>query len=243
MSESIIKTARGAIVYDTSVIRQISDASFSAEGWAHAEPVTGTLNSSGRGSTMFIGNIPRQFVLRHFVRGGLIGKVISDRYLFLGEDQTRSFREWRLLAKLVSHGLRVPKPAAARYERHGLTYSADIITVRIPDVEPLSAHISGHDRGDAFWARLGKDIAGFHAHGVLHADMNAYNLQIDPDGDLWMLDFDRGRIADPGPWQQKTLARLHRSLQKVRGLDPTVVFSERDWETLLDAYFDAQRQA
>ncbi len=242
MSETILSTPRGAIVYDTSVIRQISDDSFTPEGWPHAEPVTGTLNSSGRGSTQFVGNVPRQFVLRHFVRGGLVGKYIDDRYLFLGEDRTRSFCEWRLLAKLVSNGLRVPKPAAARYVRHGLTYSADIITVRIPDVVPLSRHICGHDRDDTFWAQLGRQIAEFHAHGVLHADMNAYNLQIDPDGDLWMLDFDRGRIASPGPWQQKTLARLHRSLQKVRGLDPEVVFSERDWDTLLAGYFDAQRE-
>ncbi|MCH7834210.1 MAG: 3-deoxy-D-manno-octulosonic acid kinase, partial [Proteobacteria bacterium] len=47
---------------------------------------------------MFVGNVPRQFVLRHFLRGGLIGKLVRDAYVWTGEDTTRSFLEWRLLA-------------------------------------------------------------------------------------------------------------------------------------------------
>ena len=63
---------------------------------------------------MFVGNVPRQFVLRHFVRGGLVRKLVYDRYLWTGEDTTRSFLEWRMLARMADRGLRVPRPDLTR---------------------------------------------------------------------------------------------------------------------------------
>lgn len=243
MTETIIKTDTGAILYDHAIINQMSGDLFTSDGWLHAEPVSGRIRSSGRGNTSFVGNVPRQFVLRHFVRGGLLGKLVHDRYVFAGEDATRSFSEWRLLDKLASNGMRVPRPAAARYERRGPFYCADIITVCIPDVQPLSTYIAEADRSRDFWRSVGAGIAEFHHVGVLHADMNAYNLQIDSDGDLWMLDFDKGRIAPPGAWKQKTLARLHRSLDKIRLLDPAVNFDDSDWDALMEGYFSASSPA
>ena len=243
MTETVDKTQKGAILYDRQVIREISEDRFEASGWLHAEPVKGSLRSAGRGNTLFVGNVPRQFVLRHYVRGGLIGKVVRDAYLWTGQDSTRPFAEWRMLAKMADSGLRVPRPAAARYCRKGPFYTADIITVRIPNVVPLSEYIAGDAPADSFWPSLGAAVRGFHENGVFHADMNAYNLQIDNDGDLWMLDFDRGRLLPPGPWQQKTLARLHRSLQKIVSLDPRLHFRQRNWEQFLEGYFDASRSA
>ena len=143
MTETVDKTQNGAILYDRQVIREISEDRFEASGWLHAEPVKGSLRSAGRGNTLFVGNVPRQFVLRHYVRGGLIGKVVRDAYLWTGEDSTRPFAEWRMLAKMADSGLRVPRPAAARYCRKGPFYTADIITVRIPNVAPLSEYIAG----------------------------------------------------------------------------------------------------
>ncbi len=243
MTETVEKTATGAILYDKSIIDQISDERFAPGNWLHAEPVRGKLRSGGRGNTMFVGNVPRQFVLRHFLRGGLIGKLVRDFYLWTGEDTTRSFAEWRLLAKLAANNLRVPRPAAARYVRYGLFYRADIITVRIPQVRPLWQYIADEARGHEFWQSIGAAIHEFHKSGVYHADMNAYNLQVDKRGKLWMLDFDRGRLLPPGPWQQKTLGRLHRSLAKISVLDPKLQFQPQDWDALLDGYFSASRSA
>ena len=243
MTETVEKTATGAILYDKSIIDQISDERFAPGNWLHAEPVRGTLRSGGRGNTMFVGTGPRQFVLRHFLRGGLVGKLVRDFYLWTGEDTTRSFAEWRLLAKLAANNLRVPRPAAARYVRYGLFYRADIITVRIPQVKPLWQYIADEARGHEFWQSIGAAIHEFHKSGVYHADMNAYNLQVDRRGKLWMLDFDRGRLLPPGPWQQKTLGRLHRSLAKVSVLDPKFQFQPQDWDALLDGYFSASRSA
>ena len=63
MTESVEKTATGAILYDKSIINQISADLFAAKGWAHSEILTGNLGSGGRGNTYFVGNVPRQFVL------------------------------------------------------------------------------------------------------------------------------------------------------------------------------------
>jgi 3-deoxy-D-manno-octulosonic acid kinase len=177
------------------------------------------------------------------MRGGLIGKLISDTYVFSGADKTRSFREWRLLDKLAANNMRVPRPAAARYVQRGTFYTADIITVRVPGIVPLSQYIAGKRPDEAFWQACGAAIYEFHEAGVYHADMNAYNVQIDADGLLWLLDFDKGALRPPGPWQQATLARLHRSLQKIMGLDPRLNFRSENWEQLLEGYFNASRSA
>lgn len=243
LTESLERSATGAILYDRSVISDITEAMFRADGWPHAEPVGGAAGSTGRGNTLYVGNVPRQFVLRHYLRGGVVGRFIRETYVWTGEDRSRSFVEWRLLAKITDMGLRVPRPAAARYCRTGLLYTADLITVRIPEVSPLSAYISARPRDAQFWQSIGAAIQQFHAGGVYHADMSAHNLQIDVQGKLWMLDFDRGRLLPPGLWQQKTLARLHRSLAKIKSLDPNVHFEPQNWEHLLEGYFSASRSA
>ncbi|MEM8816727.1 MAG: 3-deoxy-D-manno-octulosonic acid kinase [Pseudomonadota bacterium] len=230
------------MLYDRAVINQISDAHFTAAGWPHSEALGGTLGSGGRGNTLFVGNVPRQFVLRNYMRGGIVGKLIRDRYVFTREEQVRAFAEWRLLKKLVDFGLPVPRPAAARYVRHGPLYTADLITVRLPGVQPLS-NVIREPQDAGFWRSVGAGIHGFHEHGVYHADMNAYNLQIAEDRRLWMLDFDKGELRTPGAWQQETLRRLHRSLRKIRGLDSSLHFVESDWRNLLEAYFDASKSA
>ena len=187
--------------------------------------------------------MPRQFVLRHYLRGGMIGKILKDTFIYSGPDKTRSFKEWRLLDKLSSNGFNVPRPAAARFRQRGTFYTADIITVRIPDVVPLSQFISEQNPDAEFWQSIGAGIHRFHAAGVYHADMNAYNLQIDKSGELWMLDFDKGALRARGTWQQETLARLHRSLKKIVGLDPGLNFRAVNWEQLLEGYFSASRSA
>jgi 3-deoxy-D-manno-octulosonic acid kinase len=243
LTEIVEKTTNGAILYDKAIINQISEERFTAEGWLHAELMTGSLRSAGRGGTMFVGNVPRQFVLRHYQRGGLVGKLVKDTYVFSGADRTRSFREWRLLYKLATNNMRVPRPAAARYVRHGAFYTADLITVRVPGIVPLSQYIADLDPDARFWQGCGEAIHEFHAAGVYHADMNAYNVQIDNDGLLWLLDFDKGLLRAPGRWQQDTLSRLHRSLMKVVDLDPRLNFRSENWEQLLEGYFNASRSA
>ena len=146
-----------------------------------------------------------------------------------------------MLAKMADKKLRVPRPAAARFCRRGSLYTADLITVRIPNVRTLSERLSEQEWSPEFWHSIGHAIHEFHDCGVFHSDMSAHNLQIDSDDKLWMLDFDCGRLLPPGAWQQQTLNRLHRSLVKVKGLDPRLHFQRDNWEQLLEGYFSASR--
>lgn len=177
--------------------------------------------------------------MRHFIRGGLVGKLIHDSYLWTGRDRTRSFDEYRMLARLHALGLPVPRPAAARYVRHGLFYKADLITVRIPDVRPMSDLLIEKKMEPLFWKALGEVIARFHANGACHADLNAYNIQVSKTQEIYLLDFDRGRFRNPGSWQRGNLDRLLRSLRKIQLLDSRVNFSDKEWQFLVSAYESA----
>ncbi|RLA29470.1 MAG: 3-deoxy-D-manno-octulosonic acid kinase [Gammaproteobacteria bacterium] len=243
MNDAVEKTRNGAIVYDTDLINQISDAAFTARSWPSATPVTGVLRSAGRGDTMIVGNGEREFVLRHYVRGGLPGRLVRDKYLWTGEAQTRSFAEWRLLAKLVALGLPVPHPAAARYSRTGPVYSADLLTVRVAGIRSLAERIAQAPGDVEFWENLGADLHQFHAAGVFHADLNAYNVQVDRNDKLFLLDFDRGKILPSGVWQQKNISRLHRSMRKIKRLEPKLYYVAANWKQFLDGYFSASRSA
>jgi hypothetical protein len=46
-----------------------------------------------------------------------------------------------------------------------------------------------------------------------------------------------------GAWQQQTLGRLHRSLQKIKLRDPALHYDESCWEQLLAGYFNASKSA
>ena len=102
--------------------------------------------------------------------------------------------------------------------------------MRIPNVVSLAEYITQADRSDEFWGSVGESIWKFHEAGVYHADMNAYNVQIDRDADMWLLDFDKGELKAPGPWQQETLNRLHRSLEKILGLNPETHYHQGNWD-------------
>jgi 3-deoxy-D-manno-octulosonic acid kinase len=243
LSDTVEKTGNGAILYDSSIINQISDAEFVPGNWSTATLVKGVLRSAGRGNTAIVADGLREFVLRHYVRGGVPGRIVFDRYLWTGEDSTRSFSEWRLLAKLVARDLPVPRPVAARYCRTGLFYRADLLTVRIPGIRSLADRIAAGPGSENFWHDIGRGLHRFHDAGVYHADLNAYNVQVDDHDHPYLLDFDRGRIRAPGVWRQKNLARLHRSLRKVKLLDERLHYTEANWNWLLDGYFNESRSA
>jgi 3-deoxy-D-manno-octulosonic acid kinase len=243
LSDTVLKTTNGAIVYDPAIINHISDELFVAGDWASSELVTGSLRSAGRGNTMIVGDGRHEYVLRRYLRGGLPGRIVKESYIWTGERQTRSFAEWYLLAKLYSLGLPVPRPVAARYVRHGPVYSADLLTLRIPAIQSLADRIATAPTTLNFWRKVGAQVQRFHGAGVYHADLNAYNVQLGQSDKLFLLDFDRGRIRSPGHWQQKNIARLHRSLRKVKQLNRELHFDAANWSEFLDGYFNASRLA
>ena len=80
----------------------------------------------------------RQFVLRHYHRGGLAARFSRDQYFWRGEQETRPFAERQLTYRLHRAGLPVPAPLGARYQHDGMTYTGDIITERLNTVGSLA---------------------------------------------------------------------------------------------------------
>ena len=153
--------AQGAMLYDGSRLDQMQPEQFEMDYW-QSQPNPPELATGGRGTVVFIGGDQFSWALRHYRRGGLPGRVLSDQFLFLGENPTRSFREFRLLAMLYDMGLPVPRPVAARYVRSGAIYRADLITARIPEARPLSSLLDSAELGNEVWANTGKLIRRFH---------------------------------------------------------------------------------
>jgi 3-deoxy-D-manno-octulosonic acid kinase len=235
IQEGLLRTAGGGILYDASRLRKPGAELFDVEHWR----AQGSLQevAGGRASIAVIDSAEQRWVLRHYRRGGFIASLSRDRYIFLGEDRTRSFAEWRLLAELRRRGLPVPAPVAARYVAGVLTYTADLITEHLPDCRTLADAITGAQLPAEHWSAIGKTIAAFHREGVHHADLNAHNIMVEHAvaPRVYLLDFDRGRIEPRGEWEQDVLARLRRSLDKVKAQRPNAAFGEAEWQSLLSA--------
>lgn len=214
--EQTFEFAGGGILYDASRLRKAQPHLFSRDHWRGQGAMREM--AGGRGSVCFLAAPEGNWVLRHYQRGGLIRHISADSYLWLGAARTRSFREWRLLAELHERGLPVPAPVAAGYARSGLLYRADIITEEVPETKTLAQVLSEEVPLDV-WRRIGRTIGAFHAHGVQHADLNAHNILLSgARREVYVIDFDRGRIRARGAWEQAVLARLRRSLLKIAGL-------------------------
>jgi len=233
VSRKIARYGGEVILYDDAVLSHAEPALF-----APVPSVQAPRASGGRGATLSLDCAGQPCVLRHYYRGGLIGRLLSDQFFWLGESMTRCFREWLLLEKLQDMGLPAPRPVAARYRRAGLIYTADLITARLPDVESLAARLARGAVPDETWRRVGECIARFHAAGVWHADLNAHNVQLDSTDRVFLLDFDRGRIRPAArSWQQANLARLHRSLSKISANSTdTRTFPAQGWRWLVEGH-------
>lgn len=235
VSASIAHGPGWAILHDPALIGEPTPLLFDPDHWASR--VVGVAGR-GRGRALFLETSDgQQWALRHYLRGGLAGRVIADVYPWLGAERTRPFREWRMLAHLHAAGLPVPRPVAAGWRRAGLGYRADLVTVRIPAVEPLSGRLAAGRQVD--WSMLGRLLARFHAAGACHADLNAHNILLDDQGGAWLLDFDRGRLRAPGAWREANLARLERSLRKIAAEDGAPAFDAAGWAALRAAYAEA----
>ena len=237
MKRCIEYRVNSVILYDASLLDHVPAGLFDPGHWADAPVAPGY--SGGRGSTLFIRHEGHDWVLRHYHRGGFMSRWLTDQFVWTGAERTRAFREWSLLARLTELGLPSPRPVACRTVRHGLIYSADLVTVRIPDVTPLSTRLAVQGLSPAGWYAVGEMVARFHRQRVFHADLTAHNIQIDSDDRLFLLDFDRGRIMPgAGAWMQRNLDRLQRSLNKISRQDDTG-FNDAAWQRLLEGYRSA----
>lgn len=203
---------------------------------------TGTLTgtSTGRNQAFFLRHQGHEMVLRHFWRGGLVGRINPDLYLRQRVANSRAMREAVLLDWMRGQGLPVPRPVAARYCAAGLFYRADIITLRLPDTRTLAEMLRKQPLTPDAWAGTGTVIARFHDAGVYHSDLNCRNILLDDAGAVWLIDFDKCERRDPGRWMRDNLDRLQRSFAKEKAKVPGLHWQQDDWQALLAGYHAAR---
>lgn len=188
----------------------------------------------GRGSAWFVTGAFGDAVLRRYRRGGMLGRIVHDRYVWQGVESTRCVREYRLLRALHAQQLPVPAPLAAGWWRQGPTYRQALLTARVPQSESLAGRLA-RNMHVAPWDAAGAMIARFHLAGVDHADLNAHNILVDAEERLWLIDFDRGsQGAHNANVGERNLQRLRRSLNKIGG--PA---GEAGWQRLYAAWQQA----
>lgn len=192
----------------------------------------------GRGAAYFFSKAGYELVLRHYRRGGLIGPLLFDQYLWTGLRRTRAWQEFWLLADLFAAGFPVPEPFAARVQRQGIKYRADLITQRIPESIALSVSLQKTALSDSFWQQIGVTLRRFHDEDICHADLNAHNILLKGQ-EVYLVDFDKGKIKRgvAAIWKRQNLERLQRSLLKLKQQNEKFYFKRHDWQQLLSGYY------
>ncbi|HWZ62347.1 MAG TPA: 3-deoxy-D-manno-octulosonic acid kinase [Steroidobacteraceae bacterium] len=224
------------MLYDASRVSNLSADWFTPKYWQAHGGLEGV--TAGRGASYFVSADGKRYVLRHYRRGGFMAHLSADRYTWWGEQSSRPFAEWQLTYSLHRAGLPVPAPVAARYHRHGASYSGDLITERLPTVGSLGECLRTGALSVLTWISIGRCIRRFHDLGVCHADLNVHNVLLAED-QVYLIDFDRSQLRGGGLWRDANLVRLRRSLEKLTWGLPPERFGEADWHGLLDGYRQA----
>ena len=223
------------IVYDADLIRDPSTSLFDARWWDERGLKLDSFR--GRGLVTVVQHEEHQWVLRHFRRGGLVGRVVDRSYFWTGLALTRPWREWHLLAAMREQGLPVPRPVAAHVNRGGLRYCGDILSELIADCTSLADVLLMSPLPLAEWQALGAVLRRFHHAGVHHPDLNARNILRRSDGQFFLVDFDRGRLDARSALIDSELPRLRRSLDKFHSQNPgRFAFDDGAWRALLQGY-------
>lgn len=235
MAEIATHRADGQVIwYDSTVLPQIEPGLFDPDWLRQTAALTG--QSQGRNTAWFLHHAGQDMVLRHYWRGGMVGRFNKDLYLRVAMENSRAMREFTLLRWMRDQGLPVPRAVAARYAPAGVFYRADLLMERISDTWTLADHLAKTPLSAPDWERVGAVIARMHGLGVQHADLNCRNILLDGQDQVWLIDFDKCDRRPPGAWSQANLERLHRSFAKEKGKVTGLYWDEAAWLALLAGY-------
>lgn len=235
MSDIKQKTvADKVLLFNPDLLSDISDDMFDASYWQAKSQIIG--QAFGRGTTTFFCHQQNEFVLRHYHRGGLIGKVVKDQYVYTGLKATRAYVEMHLLNTMHDLGLAVPRPAAARIEKKGLFYQADIILQKITGATDAFTLLQSRSFAAELWHNIGREIKRLHEQQIYHHDLNIHNIMLDEQNKVWLIDFDKCEVRDGDEWKNQNLQRLQRSLVKEKTKKPEFYWQPEEWQSCLMGY-------
>lgn len=233
-SFNTLQDGKQVLWYDPALVSSFKPGLFDPE-WLMAEDKI-RATSQGRNAAWFLHHNGVDMVLRHYYRGGLIGRVNKDLFLRQPVEKSRAMAEFSLLSWMYEQDLPVPRPVAARFSPVGIFYRADILTQTIPASETLADRLLHAPLDEETWHSVGEAVAKIHDAGVLHSDLNCRNILIDQTSKIWIIDFDKCERRDDGAWRDDNLARLRRSFVKEKTKQASLHWEDADWEDFMAGY-------
>jgi 3-deoxy-D-manno-octulosonic acid kinase len=222
------------ILFDPAHFTSPGEEVFSNQHWQSQNAITG--QALGRGTTYFFQLNEQEYVLRHYHRGGLIGKLLDDQYFYTSINNSRAWQEFNLLKHMQTLDLPCPKPIAAMVSKQWGYYQADIILSKIKNAKDLHQILLTQKLSPDTWQTIGQTIAQFHNHQIYHHDLNIHNIMLDKAQQPWLIDFDKCRFRTGEKWKVANLERLERSMQKEKRLNPNYFLDDFSLQFLLEGY-------
>ncbi len=220
--------------FNPDLLDEDVEHAFDIAYWRQRDAIIGS--AQGRGTTWFVQGSKGAYALRHYRRGGLFGKVVKDHYLFSTLENTRAYQELETLNTLAQHGINVPRPVAAKIERSGLTYKADILIEKIDDAKDLVALLKTRELEANVLKKVGQEIRKMHDAQVNHTDLNIHNILVDTNNKVWIIDFDKCHPSNGDTWKNTNLERLKRSFKKEMNEEAPLRLPPNYWQYLLSGY-------
>lgn len=162
----------------------------------------------GRGSAHKIELSNRNAIVKSFFRGGLIRRLIENKFLHLHFCNNtlclkyRPFGELKILEDLSAQGIPVPKPLAAYVKASclNLLYQGAIATEEIEDIKNFLSIIKEFKKTNESFlnqeiniiaTEAGKIAKRIFDMGIFHVDLHLGNVLIDSQKNIFIIDFDR----------------------------------------------------
>ncbi len=184
--------------------------------WNNKGLIFGT--SHGRGTTYFINYTTKdRWVLRHYLRGGFIAKLLKDGYFYPGRAHSRPYKEFNLLAQMQQWQMPVPTPVAAHINLNFYPIAHyDILIKYIENSKDLVSILQQRTLQEEDLYNIAQSLKTLKEHKIYHHDLNIHNLMLDDQKKCWIIDFDKAQIAD-GHFDEM-ISRLRRSFVKEQAI-------------------------
>ncbi len=154
--------------------------------------------------------------IKSYTRGGWMQYLIKQRYLKLGK--TRAQIEFELLQVVRNLGVNAPEPVVYAH-RGRIFYRAWLVSRAIK--QPLSLallSLKNEKRARIAMKSVIGQILLLIQNGILHVDLHPGNIVVDGANQIFLVDFDRGRIhhGNRKKLRNRYLTRWRRAVTKHR---------------------------
>jgi RIO-like serine/threonine protein kinase len=132
-------------------------------------------------------------VVKRYRRGGWLGRFNRRHYLNLHRGATRSEKEYTWLNRARALGINAPKPLVAAHQGTWV-YRCWLVTQAVVGATSLAQLSVERPAGiDKVCAACACQIDILVENRMLHPDLHPGNVLVDPDGQSWLIDFDKTR--------------------------------------------------